>query len=67
MFAGRPAVIPDSEVDAIRTAVDSQVNVEPHPFLRFGDWVRVKSGALAGLEGILVRKKSSYRLILSMS
>jgi transcription antitermination factor NusG len=66
MSGGRPAPIPDFEIDAIRKAVESRVGVEPHPFLRSGDWVRVKSGPLTGLEGILVRKKTSYRLILSL-
>jgi len=65
-FAGRPAAIPDSEIDAVRKAVESRFRVEPHPFLRSGDWVRVRFGPLAGLEGILVRKKQSYQLILSM-
>jgi transcription antitermination factor NusG len=67
MFSGRPAPIPESEIDGIRKAVESRFPVEPHPFLRCGDWVRVKSGALAGLEGILVRKKDCYRLVLSMN
>jgi transcription antitermination factor NusG len=65
MFGGRPAPIPDLEMDAIRKAVESRLRVEPHPFLRCGDWVRVTSGPLADVEGILVRKRSSYRLILS--
>ena len=66
MFAGRPAPIPDLEIDAIRKAVASSLRVEPHPFLRCGDWVRIKSGPLEGIEGILVRKKGSYRLVLSL-
>ena len=66
MCAGRPAPIPDLEIEAVRKAVASSLRVEPHPFLRCGDWVRVKSGPLEGIEGILVRKKGSYRLILSL-
>jgi transcription antitermination factor NusG len=65
MFNGRPAAIPDLEIDAIRKAVESRLGVEPHPFLQCGDWVRVTSGPLTDVEGILVRKKGSYRLILS--
>ena len=65
MFAGRPASIPELEMDAIRKAVESRLRVEPHPFLQCGDWVRVTSGPLVDIEGILVRKKGSYRLILS--
>jgi transcription antitermination factor NusG len=64
-FAGRPAPIPDFEMDAIRKAVESRLRVEPHPFLQCGDRVRVTSGPLADVEGILVRKKGTYRLILS--
>jgi hypothetical protein len=51
---------------AIRKAVASSLRVEPHSFLRCGDWVRVKSEPLEGIEGILFRKKGSYRLILSL-
>jgi transcription antitermination factor NusG len=64
--AGRPAVIPTNEIDAIRRAVESGAHVEPHPLLRCGEWVRVKAGPLAGAEGILVRKKNLYRLVLSV-
>src|SRR3989304_1652020 len=50
--AGRPGVISDAEIEAIRLAVDSRFNVEPHPFLQCGDRVRIQSGPLTGLEGI---------------
>ena len=58
--------IPTAEIDAIRRAVESSVRVEPHPFLKCGDRVRVKSGPLQGVEGFLVRKKNLYRLVLSV-
>jgi transcription antitermination factor NusG len=64
--AGQPAAIPPVEIDAIRRAVESGSRVEPHPLLKCGDWVRVKCGPLAGIEGILVRKKNLYRLVLSV-
>jgi transcription termination/antitermination protein NusG len=64
--AGRPASIPAVEIDAIRRGVESGAHVEPHPFLNRGEWVRVKSGPLDGIEGILVRKKNVYRLVLSV-
>ncbi len=47
--------------------IENRVNVEPHPFLNCGDLVRVKTGALKGLEGFLVRKKGLTRLIISVS
>jgi transcription antitermination factor NusG len=63
---GEPAAIPESEIESVRRVVEWGNRVEPYPFLRCGDRVRVISGPLQGLEGILVRKKSFYRLVLSV-
>src|ERR1700680_431626 len=63
---GHPAVVPDGEMDAVRKWVEKTQRVEPHPFLRSGDWVRVKSGPLIDMEGILVRKKNLFRLVVSV-
>ena len=60
------AVIPQPEIEAIRAAVDGDFRVEPHPFLKCGDRVRVIRGSLAGVEGILTRKKNLFRLVLSV-
>ncbi len=65
-FTGQPAVIPQQEIEAIRTVVERGMRVEAHPFLKSGDWVRVKSGPLEGIEGLLVRRKSKFRLVLSV-
>lgn len=64
--AGQPAVIPDTEIEAIRRVVESGIRVEAHPYLKCGNWVRVKCGPLTGIEGILVRKKNISRLVLSV-
>jgi transcription antitermination factor NusG len=63
---GQPAVVSDDEIYAVRQLVENTQRVEPHPFLRSGDWVRVKSGPLRGLDGILVRKKNLFRLVVSL-
>jgi transcription antitermination factor NusG len=60
------AVIPELEIEAIRAAVEGNFRVEPHPFLKCGDRVRVMRGSLAGVEGILTRKKNLCRLVLSV-
>jgi transcription antitermination factor NusG len=64
-IGGQPAAIQETEIEAIRKAVTSGLRAEPFPFLQCGDRVRVKAGPLMGIEGILIRKKSSLRLILS--
>jgi len=65
--AGKLAGIPEEEIQAVRSVIENRINVEPHPFLKCGDLVRVKSGALSGLEGFLVRKKGQTRLIISVT
>jgi transcription antitermination factor NusG len=62
----RVAVIPEAEIQAIRRAVEGPFRIEPHPFLKCGERVRVTRGSLEGVEGILVRKKNLYRLVLSV-
>lgn len=60
------AVVPEDEIGSIRRAVEGSFRVEPHPFLKIGERVRVTRGSLTGVEGILVRKKNIYRLVLSV-
>jgi transcription antitermination factor NusG len=60
------AQIPEYEIEAIRRAVEGKCRIEPHPFLKCGDRVRVKRGALEGVEGVLIRKKNQTRLVLSV-
>ncbi|HEY6377489.1 MAG TPA: UpxY family transcription antiterminator [Edaphobacter sp.] len=60
------AIIPETEIEAIRKAVEGPFRVEPHPFLKCGERVRVTRGSLEGVEGILIRKKNLYRLVLSV-
>ncbi len=62
----RVAIIPDREIEAIQRAADGPCRVEPHPFLKCGTRVRVTRGSLEGVEGILIRKKNLYRLVLSV-
>jgi transcription antitermination factor NusG len=63
--ASHPAPLPDLEVEALRAGLDP-TRAEPHPLLTVGQRVRVKTGALAGIEGIVVRKKGGLRLVLTL-
>ena len=60
-----PTAVPDDDMDALRKIIDS-LGAEPHPFLNLGDRVRIVAGPLAGLEGILTRRKQELRLVLSI-
>lgn len=61
------AVIPEDEIEAIRRTLEGSYRVEPHPFLKVGERVRVIRGSLEGVEGVLLRKKNMCRLVLSVA
>jgi transcription antitermination factor NusG len=65
-FGSVPAPIPDPEIEAVERVLRSGIAAEPCPFLRQGQRVRINYGSLQGLEGILVKKKSNWRLIVSV-
>lgn len=65
-FCGRAATIPEAEIESIRRVLVAPLQAEPHAFLNCGDWVRIKSGPLSGIEGILVRKKNLFRLVVTV-
>jgi len=65
-FGGKLATIPPSEIEAIRRVVESSIKAEPHPFIKCGDRIRIKAGALMGLEGLLIRKKNQWKFLLSV-
>jgi transcription antitermination factor NusG len=65
-FNGLPCALPDSEIEAMQTCLDRKAYLEPHPYVQVGRRVRVKCGPLAGLEGIVVRKKNRVRFVISL-
>jgi transcription termination/antitermination protein NusG len=60
----RPAVVDESEIDAIRRALGSQLPVLMHPYLRDGQRVRITDGPLTDVEGILVESKPNKGLLV---
>jgi transcription antitermination factor NusG len=64
---GGPDPIQDSEIDAIRALVLSDLPVSPYPYLQTGQRVRITDGPLANVEGILVdRHEAKGLLVLSV-
>lgn len=63
---GEGAAIPDGQIDAVRSLVDQQLPWSAHPFLKIGQRVRIRSGALDGMEGILVSRNGDRTLVISV-
>jgi len=66
-FQSGPAAVDESEIRSIQSLVAAGVPHQPWPFLAAGDRVRIESGPLLGLEGILTEVRSSFRLVLSVT
>jgi len=65
-FDGAPTALPDSEIECLRSGLEGGNRVEPHPYLRVGRRVQVKSGPMEGMQGILLKRKSKFRVVLSI-
>jgi transcription antitermination factor NusG len=62
---GEPATLPDATVEALRTGLKSRP-AQPHRLMTTGQKVRIRSGALTGFEGIVVRSKNGLRVVLTL-
>jgi transcription antitermination factor NusG len=60
-----PWPLPHFEIEALRFGAQMG-KIEPHPYLKIGERVRITTGSMAGVEGILVRKKNELRFILTL-
>ena len=61
-----PVPVPDKQVEGIRQMVEAPMRVDPWPHMDNGEAVRVRSGPLIGLEGFVVRRGKSHRLVISV-
>ncbi len=66
-FDGKPAQIPDVELDSIRLLIGSELQYDPCPLIREGMMVAVVHGPLRGVVGRLMRKDTKRAtLVLSV-
>ena len=60
-----PSPLPDSEIESLRIGLELG-KCEPHPYLVAGERVRIRTGAMEGFEGILLRRKNDVRVVLTL-
>jgi transcriptional antiterminator NusG len=65
-FGGQPHALADGDIALLRSSLTGASRFAPHPYVRFGNRVRIARGPLRGVEGILVRKKNHFRVVLSI-
>src|SRR6266576_3902467 len=65
-FGGLPTALPDTEMEIMQSGLSKSLCAEPHPFLAVGRRVLITRGPFAGLEGVMKRKKSSLRVVVSL-
>jgi transcription termination/antitermination protein NusG len=63
---GEGTPIPDEQIAAVQSLVETQLPWSTHPFLKIGQRVRIRSGVLDGLEGILVSRNGDRSLVISV-
>jgi transcription antitermination factor NusG len=64
--ADGPVPVPEHEITAVQMMLQSGLTFGLCPFLQVGQPVVVERGPLKGTEGIVVRMKGSYRLVVSV-
>ena len=58
------SIIPDAEIEAIQSVLNTSLPTMPHPYLREGQRVRITRGPLRGIEGVLVHSKPMKGLLI---
>jgi transcription antitermination factor NusG len=55
------------EMSAVLALVEAGAHVLPHPYLPLGQRIRVRTGPLRGVEGVVVEHKDTHRLVVSVT
>ncbi len=63
--AAGPVAIRDSEMEVLRRVIDCKT-IEPHPYIATGDRVRVKTGPMEGIVGVVLRKANGLRFVVTL-
>jgi transcription antitermination factor NusG len=66
-FNRQLVAVDETEIHAIQALVASGIPNHPCPYLEVGDKVRIESGPLRGLEGLLVEFQGNHQLVLSVT
>src|SRR5579885_1754234 len=63
---GEGSAIPEQQIEAVRAILQGEIPWSAYPFLKIGQRVRIRGGALEGLEGVLVSRAGNQTLVISI-
>jgi len=65
-FKQGPTPIPDVQIEAVQAVLASHLPISSCGFVKVGEKVRIRGGALEGVEGVLIGHNGARRLIISI-
>ncbi len=66
-FNSIPLPVPDEEIELLKKGLSGPSEIQPCSYLSKGCRVRIIRGPFLGAEGILLNRKQSFRVVLSMA
>ena len=63
---GEPERVPEEQVLSLKKVLEAKMPLDPYPYLKEGQRVRITGGPLAGVEGLLLQKADKHLLFLSV-
>jgi len=65
-FGKRPVPVDDREIEALQIVAASGLQIQPWPYLRSGQKVRIEQGCLEGVAGIVLRERDAFRVLINV-
>jgi transcription termination/antitermination protein NusG len=65
-FNGQATPIPSEQIEGVRRFLETDLSVDPYPYIQVGRRVEVIAGPLKGIQGKLVQKKGRFRFVLQV-
>ena len=66
VIPGKPQPVPEEQIVSLKRLIESKEEIDPYPYLKEGQQVRIKKGPLSGVEGVLVERAGKHLLVLSV-
>ena len=63
---GHAQPIPEDQIQYVRRFLESNISIDPYPYMQVGARVEVIAGPLKGIQGILVEKRGRFRFVIQV-